>query len=85
VECGYAGLIGVEALPHLLPADDEVPRFMLSSATGNLRQNSKGENLGEQLICAYPAPDLGEAKAGINPLDYRMTYVPATGSAQRPR
>jgi hypothetical protein len=58
VEADYGGLIGLEALPHGLEVGGPDPGFVLSTSTGNLRRNAKGELLGDQLLCFYGLPDL---------------------------
>ncbi|WP_164699939.1 hypothetical protein [Modestobacter sp. KNN46-3] len=56
------GLVGLEALPHGLDAIDDQPSFFVTTSTGSLRRNIYGELVGDQLFCAYPPPDLDDAK-----------------------
>lgn len=49
-ECSYPGIIGVAAEPHELGLEG----FILTSSTGSLRRNLKGDLIGEQLVCVYP-------------------------------
>ncbi len=58
VDSGWAGFVGLEARPHGLPASDREPSFFVTTATGNLRRNEEGELLGDQLLCAYPRPEM---------------------------
>ena len=73
-ECDYAGLIGVEALPHSLQGAQESPGFIMGTSTGNLRRNEAGELMGDQLMCFYPRPDLGTAR--VQSLTYRLPAPP---------
>lgn len=61
-ESDLPGLIGLEAVPHGINVADKESGFFLSSSTGNLRRNEKGELLGDQLVCMYPALDVGDAR-----------------------
>jgi hypothetical protein len=74
VDAGYAGAIGLEAMPHSLEGVAEGPTFMLSTSTGNLRRNEDGDLLGDQLMCAYPPPDL--ATANVRSLNYEIPAPP---------
>jgi hypothetical protein len=58
-ECGFPGLIGVEARPMGggFPEDGQ---FLMGSSTGNLRRNADGDLLGDQLVCMYPHTDTNE-------------------------
>jgi hypothetical protein len=69
-EADYAGLIGLEALPHSLAGVADGPAFILSTSTGNLRRNADGDLLGDQLLCFYPEPDL--TSASVQSLNYRL-------------
>jgi hypothetical protein len=79
VDAGYAGLIGLEAMPHDLGQTDSPPSFILSTSTGNLRRNDKGDLLGDQLMCVYPAPDLSSAK--VPSLNYKLPAPPPSAPA----
>lgn len=49
------GLIGIEAVPHVLPqAKDGQPSFFVSTSTGSLHRNAEGDLLGDALYCAFP-------------------------------
>jgi hypothetical protein len=72
VESELPGLIGLEARPFGIPGPD--PSFFVSTATGNLRRNTKGELLGDQLFCVYPPPDL--ENANIPSLAYALPAPP---------
>jgi hypothetical protein len=74
VDAGYAGLIGLEAMPISLDGTAEPPSFFLSTATGNLRRNEAGDLLGDQLMCVYPQPDLKSARA--QSLNYTLPAPP---------
>jgi hypothetical protein len=52
VDSELPGLIGLEARPFGMPGPD--PSFFVSTATRNLRRDTKGDLLGDQLFCAYP-------------------------------
>jgi hypothetical protein len=73
-ESDYAGLIGLEALPHSLQGVADGPAFMLSTSTGNLRRNDEGELLGDQLLCFYPQPDF--SSASVSSLNYGLPAPP---------
>jgi hypothetical protein len=60
VDSDLSGFIGLEARPHGLEEIDGQPAFFLTTATGNLRRNTDGQLLGDQLLCMYPQPDLGD-------------------------
>lgn len=74
VDAGYAGLIGLEAMPHSLPGTE--PSFFLSTACGNLRRNANGDLLGDQLICFYPQPDMDLAH--LPSLNHPLPAPPAS-------
>jgi hypothetical protein len=76
VHAGYAGLIGLEAMPHSLEGLSDGPSFILSTSTGNLRRNENGDLLGDQLMCVYPQPDLKTAR--IESLNYTLPAPPPT-------
>jgi hypothetical protein len=76
VDAGYAGLIGLEAMPHSLEGLSDGPSFILSTSTGNLRRNENGDLLGDQLMCVYPQPDLKTAR--VESLNYRLPAPPPT-------
>ena len=74
VDAGYAGMIGLEAMPHSLEGVSETPGFFLSTSTGNLRRDEKGDLLGDQLLCAYPQPDI--STASVRSLSYDLPAPP---------
>lgn len=74
VDAGYAGLIGLEAMPISLNGVAEPPSFFLSTSTGNLRRNAAGDLLGDQLLCVYPQPDLKSAR--VPSLNYTLPAPP---------
>lgn len=73
-ESDFPGFIGVEARPHEVEEPDGVATFFLSSSTGNLRRNSEGDLLGDQLVCMYPQVDLGGAH--LPSLNYPLADIP---------
>jgi hypothetical protein len=77
VDAGYAGLIGLEAMPIGLDDTAEPPSFILCTSTGNLRRNENGDLLGDQLMCVYPAPDLSTSKK-MDSLNYTLPSPPAS-------
>jgi hypothetical protein len=74
----FSGLIGLEARPHDLEGPDGEPAFFLTSSTGNLRRNAAGELIGDQLLCAYPMPDLNQAL--LPSLNFRLNTPPYRAS-----
>lgn len=77
-ECDVPGLIGLEARPHGLESTNGDPAFFLTSSTGNLRRNAAGELIGDQLLCAYPMPNFGQAT--LPTLNYRLNAPPYRAS-----
>jgi hypothetical protein len=72
VDSELPGLIGLEARPFGMPGPD--PSFFVSTATRNLRRDTKGDLLGDQLFCAYPPPDL--ENANLPSLAYALPASP---------
>lgn len=75
-DSGIPGLIGLEALPHGLDSTNGQPSFFITTSTGNLRRNEDGDLLGDQLLCAYPMPDLDNAS--LPSLNYPLPSAPYT-------
>ncbi len=78
-DCDLPGLIGLEALPHGLEPVDGQPSFFVTTSTGSLRRNPEGDLIGEQLLCAYPMPDL--ADASLPSLNFSLPAPPYTAPA----
>jgi hypothetical protein len=77
------GLIGLTAEPHELGYEG----FVLTSSTGALRRNVKGELIGDQLFCLYPRPaDIPNVE--FPSINYNLpapAYEATPGSAVVPR
>lgn len=75
-DCILQGFIGLEL--YTVPADENVepiPNFTFSSATGNVRQNSKGEIIADGLYCFYPRGDIPASRN----LNFAMNEIPPDG------
>lgn len=75
-DCSFPGFIGLEAQPHAVNSDSEVPGFFMSSSTGNLRRNEAGELLGEGLVCMYP--DMAGEDRSFRSLNFPLSDPPYT-------
>lgn len=73
-EADFPGFIGLEARPHHVNETDGVPRFFLSSSTGNLRRDPDGALLGDELVCMYPRDVLKDAS--LPSLNFALADVP---------
>jgi hypothetical protein len=56
-DSAHPGFLGLQAMPHGIDFPDAECGFLLTSATGRLRRNVRGDLLGDQLVCMYPRPD----------------------------
>ncbi len=53
-DCNFPGVIGLTVRPVDVQFGDATSGYMMSSSTGNLRPNEKGELVGDGLFCAFP-------------------------------
>jgi hypothetical protein len=58
-DCEFPGFLGLEL--YTMPdtdTDGPRPRFTIGGPAGNLRDNEKGERLGDGIMCLCPAGDI---------------------------
>ena len=73
-DCAIGGFIGLDFFGSIDRESSGDSGYSLSSSTGNLRKNDKGELLGDGLYCMYPRPeDLPTHRS----LDYQLPSSPA--------
>jgi hypothetical protein len=53
--CEFPGLIGLHMFPS--PCSDGESGFSITGPGGNLRDNARGENVGDMITAIYPRPD----------------------------
>jgi hypothetical protein len=72
--CQRQGFLGLEVYsePESVDFPDPSHGFLLSSSTGNLRRNERGELLGDQITCIAPRGDIPPRRS----LDYRRPLIP---------
>lgn len=83
VESDFPGFLGLEVAPHDVNPGQEEPSFFISSSTGNLRRNAKGDLLGDQLVCMYP--DMTDGEWTGRSLNYPLNDPPYTAPPGTPR
>ncbi len=71
--CPIGGFIGLDFFGFLSREPSSGSGYSISSSTGNLRENEKGELLGDGLFCFYPRPDDLPTPRSF---DYRMPNSP---------
>jgi hypothetical protein len=71
-DCEWPGFIGLEVYTEPDVAGPS-PRFILSGPTGAIRQNDKGETLGDGIYAAYPPPVDGRRS-----VNYALHEVPGS-------
>ncbi len=76
-ESALPGFVGLQVTPHGFENVTE-PTFYAGTSTGNLRRNEDGDLLGDQLVCAFPRPDLKGAR--LPSLNYALPAPPYTAS-----
>ncbi len=76
-DCPLGGFIGLDffGTPDREPSD--ASGYSLSSSTGNVRLNEKGEKVGDGLLCCYPRPD------GL-PIRRSLDHQPPNSPAAKP-
>jgi hypothetical protein len=80
-ESDFPGLLGLEVQPSAIEAIDPDGGFYLSSSSGNVRWTAKGDLLGDQLVCMYPAMDMKDAF--LPTLAPPLNLMPGTESGSR--
>jgi hypothetical protein len=79
--CPIGGFIGLEFYGGIDREPSGESGYCISSSTGNVRMNEKGEKLGDGLFCLYPRPhDLPTRRS----LDYRMPSSPDAEAGATP-
>ncbi len=76
IDSDFPGIIGLHARPINVNLFGAEAGFILSSSTGNLRRNSRGELLGDGLYCIYPRPNEGVFDIQTEDLQYVANAVP---------
>ncbi len=71
--CPIGGFIGLDFFGSIVRESSHDSGYSLSSSTGNLRQNEKGEMIGDGLFCTYPRP---EGMPTHRSLDFRLAAGP---------
>ena len=81
--CPIGGFIGLDFFGSIDHEPSSDSGYCLSSSTGNLRQNEKGEMIGDGLYCMYPRPD---GMPTSRSLDYQIpgSSVAEPGAAPDP-
>jgi hypothetical protein len=70
--CPIGGFIGLDFYGSIYHESTIMSGYNISSSTGNVRTNEKGEKLGDGLYCSYPRPeDLPVRRS----LDYQLSSI----------
>lgn len=64
--CDFPGLIGLSLYPIPAKFGNETSGYIISSSTGNLRKNDRGELVGDGLFCAFPDGMRSLARRDLN-------------------